>query len=149
MCSNWTPRIWSDFFPSERIRTCFYLLLMMYVPSGGRTSASVPGWRQGRRIWDTAVNHVQPMGCWEGTFFKLSCWFLLVLPDYVWISAPALQERKPFYIFFRPSLIAAWCLAFGREKQYRYHYVKIIPEIPKNSGVLGIIFCFWTQGMPE
>ena len=91
--------------PSERV---FILLLMMYVPSGCRTSASVPGSRQERRIWDAAVNHAQPVGCWEGTFFELSFWFLLILPDYVWISAPAMQDGKLFYIFFGPSLIAAY-----------------------------------------
>ena len=121
--------------PRERV---FILLLMMYVPSGCRTSASVPGSRQERRIWDAAVNHAQPVGCWEGTFLELSFWFLLILPDYVWISAPAMQEGKPFYIVFGPSLVAAYdALRLAGKNHTGIIMLKLFQKSRKTQDLLG------------
>ena len=130
--------------PRDRV---FILLLMMYVPSGCRASASAPGPRQERRIWDAAVNHVQPVGCWDGIFFTIIILILLILPDYAWISAPALQEGKPFYIFFGPLLIVVYdALRLARKKHtgiimdprwnFPYELPGLVPPINWISGAI-------------
>ena len=76
-------------------------------------------------------------------FFRI---IILILINPTWLClnfCPCHARRETFLHLFRPFADSCFqCLALGWKKPYRYHYVEIIPKIPKNSRVVGIIFFF-------
>ena len=132
-----------DFYPSESVFSFCYWWCTWHLDA---TSASVPGSRQERRIWDAAVYYVQPV---RSTFLTV---IILILVNPTWFClnfCPSPARRKTFLHLFRSFADSCLrCFAFGWKNPYRNSYVKFISKIPKNSRILGIIFS-WTQGMPE
>ena len=48
MCSNWWATIWFDLIPPRKY--VWYFILLMYMPSGRKTIASVPGSRREKNL---------------------------------------------------------------------------------------------------